>query len=238
MACLGGAAVLALKTAAGRTGADDGIATAGWEVTVAPREQAAAAYTQAETLARVRPLFGRELHVVEPEGTLLYPVAASARDYFAMTGTRLTLESPSARGMERLNRLDVSVPARREVAWLSRRLRLGVEGSEAMVVPPLPRTGEERERFVRMTGINLEQGAWVEGGYVAPGAGHGRELFTTWARRHEDIAAGAAAWYELRFEAERTYFCRDGGKRAGEGEKERAVPLRVIDFGAGASGVP
>jgi hypothetical protein len=239
-------AVMGLQAGA-RAGPAAPATESAWEVTMAPQSGTSGAYTCAETLGLDRPLFARDLHLFDTESALLLPVAASARDYFRLRDARITLESPSARGLERLTRLDLRVPARQEIAWLTRRLRLGFdgatgtggergEGRTSALIPSLPRTDDERRRFTEMTGVRLDSGVWIEGGYVVPAPGNSdsppRELFTTWARRQgapieKRAAQGAVAWYELRFDAAHTYFCR-----------MTDPALRLIDFGPPAAGPP
>lgn len=251
LSLLGGGLILAARRLAwGEPEADQNIV--GWEVVQAPPAasgRAGAAWVLREVMTTVRPLFSRKMEVLE-EG-LCFPVAPSPHAYFALRDTRISLEDVHRMGGGGRTRLTLRIPQRQHVTWLSRSLALGLAATPAQartsgLLPPLPRTTEERERFRELTGIDLRHGVWIEGGYVVaseafPGADVRGELFTSWAARQPEAAA-AAAWYELRFAASHLYFCQRGSvspsseaspsTAAGGGEAR----LRLIDFGLAPGG--
>jgi hypothetical protein len=259
LSLLGGGLILAVQRLAwGNPGGEPSTVT--WEVAPAPPAwsgQAGAAWTLGESLTTARPLFARELEVVA-EG-VIFPVAASAHDYFALRSARLNLDEPEGGR----TRLIVRIAQRDQATWMRRSLVRGLGAPLAGaavrlpgILPPLPRTAEEQKRFRELTGLDLHEGVWIEGGYVdrsgprrppTQDPSERRELFTSWSVE-QPMAAAAATWYELRFDATHTYFCSPPlPSISGGPDGPRPVPpggasvpgrsaggearLRLIDFG-------
>jgi hypothetical protein len=157
-------------------------------------------------------------------GAVVLPVAGSARRYFEMRDVELVLGSGMGPGEEG-DRLEARVRGRQRFVWLERRTQI------SGLMPPLPGNEEERRHFREITGIDLSEGSWLEGGYVheagrgeaagMPAGGEGT-VFAQWAQLHPELRESALAWYEARFEAGRRYYLRPA---------EDPRKFAVIDFG-------
>lgn len=149
-------------------------------------------FAETETYAGHASLFATTTTLRTPAGqaaTPPLPVTQWPRQWFGLEAT-LRLDDLAVGSTERAHVLDLTVPARRVKQIFTRQYTAATR-----------------------THATNPQARWLIGGYVhdSPTPTGSGTIFTAWARTEPNVAA-LLAWYELRFDASKTYLIPQPGQ--------------------------
>lgn len=133
-----------------------------------------------ESFTALQPLFTYQALATRDQGTLLYPVFSSSRQYFAMKEARLDLLDSTENRLDAGSHFEVTLKPRTQLVFASRSASL-------------------EAAFTRQA-LTAANGWWLSEGYVYADADARRNgvLITEWVNAHPPIAASLLTWFNLR----------------------------------------
>ena len=148
--------------------------------------------TVARSYTACSPLFSHTVRASADPSAMLFPEAATPRQYFSLDDARLSLDVISPNGLDRESTLEIPLPPRGFILYSS---------SSASLVPA-----------VLPFAMDPAHGVWIEGGQVlagpptAPSAVENQVILTQWAAEHPGLKDSLLAWYNLGMNASHRYF--------------------------------